>query len=218
VKDNAVQATVVPPKVSVSPKASSSPSSSGSVPVSADISADISTEASVPASNASGEIRLIAYTTSYTYWDNTPPGSSDISNPVIHDKAGGTGTYQDPITIAVGHVMSGGKDTLDFPAGTKFYIPNVRKYFIVEDTCGDGNTPQNGPCHSLKTADKGAQVWLDMWIGGNSVTSSVADKCANILTANHLVIQNPASSYAVVAGPVIGASCAAQFGDVLVSA
>src|SRR5512135_1310636 len=39
-----------------------------------------------------------AYTTGYTWFDNTPPGSGEISHPVLHAKAGGTGTYADPIT------------------------------------------------------------------------------------------------------------------------
>ena len=33
------------------------------------------------------ETRLTAYTTGYSYWDNTPPGSADISNGVIQTKA-----------------------------------------------------------------------------------------------------------------------------------
>ena len=40
-----------------------------------------------------------AYLTGYSYWDNTPPGSAAISKPVIHRRAGGTGKYNDPITI-----------------------------------------------------------------------------------------------------------------------
>ena len=55
------------------------------------------------------------------------------------------------------------EDILDYPAGTRFYIPNVRRYFIVEDTCGDGDTPQNGPCHT--GYPKGTTAWVDMWIG-----------------------------------------------------
>ena len=59
-----------------------------------------------------GETRLVAYTTGYDYPDNTPAGNA-ISNPIIHSGAGGTGTYADPITAAVGHSITNGKDTLD---------------------------------------------------------------------------------------------------------
>ncbi|HVV39110.1 MAG TPA: hypothetical protein VHD31_02170 [Candidatus Paceibacterota bacterium] len=162
---------------------------------------------------ASNEIRFQAYLTAYTYWDNTPPGSSDISNPIIHSKAGGTGTFSDPITVAVGHSISGGKDTLDYPAGTKFYLPYIKKYFIVEDTCGDGNTPQNGPCH---TGYEG-HPWLDLWIDGANGTRSSSNTCAEDITEVHLVIQNPASNYAVSAGPVYNNGCAAQFSDTVIS-
>ncbi len=168
------------------------------------------TPAPTPNSN---EIRIQAYLTAYTYWDNTPPGSSEISNPIIHTLAGGTGTYQDPITLAVGHSITGGKDTLDYPAGTKFYVPNLRKYFIVEDTCGDGNTPQNGPCH---TGYQG-HPWLDLWIDGGNGTRALANTCAEDITDIHLVIENPASNYSVVAGPVYNNGCSSQFGEAIVS-
>src|SRR5437763_17196568 len=39
------------------------------------------------------------YVTLYGFVDNSPP-SAIISNPVIHQKAGGTGTFSDPITFA----------------------------------------------------------------------------------------------------------------------
>ncbi len=170
-----------------------------------------------------GEVRLTAYTTAYTWWDNTPPGSSIIAFrktdgfSTLHDIASGTGTYADPITIAVGHVRKNGIDKPDFAPGTRFYIPNVRAYFIVEDTCGDGLTPQDVPCHNLESADPGADVWLDMWIEGASLSTTTADACSGELTANHLAIENPADNYAVLEGPIIsGGACREQFGDTLV--
>ena len=164
-----------------------------------------------PVSNSS-ETHITAYLTAYTYWDNTPPGSSQISNPIIHSLAGGTGTYSDPITVAVGHSIMGGQDTLDYPAGTKFYVPNLHKYFIVEDTCGDGSTPQNGPCH---TGYQG-HPWLDLWIDGATGTRSTADTCANEVTDLHLIIEDPASNYAVTSGSVYNNGCAQQYGDTVV--
>ncbi len=159
------------------------------------------------------EVKMTAYTTAYTYYDNTPAGSPEISDPIIHSVAGGTGTYTDPVTIAVGHSIISGKDILDYPAGTKFYIPNIRKYFIVEDTCGDGATPQNGPCHSGYQG----HVWLDMWIDGKGGSNSSANSCAEALTDLHTVIKNPAKNYAVVVGSVYNSGCAKQYGDTLVT-
>ena len=37
---------------------------------------------------------LTAYATGYDIYDNTPPGSPVTSNPVLHQVAGGTGTYR----------------------------------------------------------------------------------------------------------------------------
>ena len=167
----------------------------------------------------SSEVKLTAYLTGYAWPDNTPPGSA-ISNPVIHHEAGGTGTYADPITVAVGHSFIGGVDVLDYKAGTKFYVPNLRKYFIAEDTCGDGNTPQNGPCHNLNkpgnSAPAGAQVWLDLWVGGVGSSQSSVLVCEDAITDLHTVIVNPVSNYAVNPGAIYINSCATQYGDTIV--
>jgi hypothetical protein len=136
---------------------------------------------------------------------------------VIHQVAGGTGTYQDPITVAVGHSIVNGKDILDWPQATRFYVPNLRRYFVVEDTCGDGPNPQNEPCHDLSTADPGAQTWLDVWVDGGQMSSSAAASCENGITHNQLVIENPAPSYAVAPGAIAGSGCTRQYGDAVVS-
>lgn len=172
----------------------------------------------VPANGATPETTMKAYTTAYSYWDNTPPGSADISHPVLHSKAGGVGTYADPVTLAVGHSLATGKDVLDFPKGTKFYLPDIRKYALVEDSCGDGKTPQNGPCHSLTKAPKGAQVWLDVWADGKSATRKQSDACLSKVTdgngALHTAIKDPASDYVVEARPISeGATCRANYGN-----
>jgi hypothetical protein len=161
---------------------------------------------------------LTAYVTGYDYWDNTPPGSPVISNPVIHKVAGGTGTWQDPTTVAVGHSIINGQDILDWAAGTRFYIPNLRRYFIVEDTCGDGPDPQDEPCHDLSTAPHGAQTWLDVWVDGSQMSQSAANNCEDEITHLQLVIENPAADYAVVPGSIAGSSCTQQYGNTVVVA
>lgn len=150
-----------------------------------------------------GDKVISAYTTGYGWPDNTPP-SAEISDGVIHSSAGGTGTFADPITVAVGHTITGSKDILDYPKGTKFYFPFLLKYGIVEDTCGDGNTPQNGPCH---TGYKG-NVWLDLWVGGKGLPASGTLACEDAITDIHQVILNPVSTYPVNAGPVYSGKCA----------
>lgn len=173
--------------------------------------APVPTPIPVPPVVQGGETRFIAYTTGYGYPDNTPAGNA-ISNPIIHSGAGGTGTYADPITLAVGHSITNGKDTLDYTAGSKFYVPNLRKYFIVEDTCGDGSQPQNGPCHT----GYNGHPWVDLWVGGTSATKSATLACEDTITDLHEVIENPASNYAVVTGPVFNGVCATQYGDTVV--
>jgi len=164
---------------------------------------------------SSGEIRFTAYNTFYGYPDNTPPNSADIALPVIHSQAGGTGTYADPITAAVGHVISGGKDTPDYPAGTKFYVPDLRRYFIVEDLCGDGNNPQNGPCH--KDTDHPGVIQIDLWVGGVGQNANPTIACEDALTGLHLMIEHPAPNYAVVSGQIFNGSCSQEYGDAVVT-
>jgi hypothetical protein len=142
------------------------------------------------------EVRISgAYVTGYSWYDNNPPGSAAISNPVIHQQAGGTGSFADPITVAI--------NVPQFPWGTKFYIPNVRAYFIAEDTIG--NSPGSPP-------------HLDLWVGGKTSSQSSANSCMNKITGNYLVIRNPASNYAVVSGPLsANNTCRQTFGNTVVT-
>ena len=147
--------------------------------------------------------RFTAYLTGYSYWDNTPVGSAQIALPVVHHSAGGQGTYADPVTLAVGHSIRGGQSTPDIPAGTRFYLERLHKYAIVEDVCGDGPTPQNGPCHT----GYAGHPWFDVYIGGEKVSAQIASACARSITALQPVIINPAPSLPVTAGPVTDSSC-----------
>ena len=162
---------------------------------------------------AAQDYSISAYVTGYSYWDNTPPGSADISHPVIHSKAGGIGTFTDPVTVAVGHSIVGRQDILDWDAGTKFYIPNLQRYFIVEDTCGDGGSPQNGACHVGYPSS--TSTWLDVYVDGQNTSSSKSDACMGKITGASKVIVNPGSDYRVSAGPISNGTCA-EFGDTVV--
>jgi len=153
---------------------------------------------------SAAEVTSTAYVTGYSIYDNDPPGTA-ISNPVLHKGAGGIGTYADPITLAVG-IVNGGPMV---PAGTRFYIPNLRRYFIVEDTCASCAT--NVPA--------GAASWIDVYVDGSTTSTSAANSCMNAITGNWKVIKNPASNYVVVSGAISKASgCTAQYGNTLVFA
>ena len=154
-----------------------------------------------------GDLIPAAYTIGYTWFDNTPAGSTVISHPVLHARAGGIGTYADPITLAVGHSLETGKDVLDYPAGTRFYLPHVRRYFIVEDTCGDGASPQDRGCHNLASAPSGATTWVDLYVGGTAgddraAVQACAAKVTDSDTELHTMIKEPASIHPVVPGPL----------------
>lgn len=151
---------------------------------------------------------LTAYITGYGLPDNTPP-SSEISDGVIHTEAGGVGTYSDPITVAVGHSLVGDADILDYSAGTRFYLPYLRRYFIVEDTCGDGDTPQAGPCH----IGYQGHPWLDIWVGGFGGAKARVLACEDFVTGIHTVIKDPGPNYAVAPGPIFGDSCSQLFSE-----
>ena len=140
-------------------------------------------------------VTVPAYVTAYTWWDNTPPGSAAISHPVLHRQAGGRGTFEDPVTVAVGHSIIGGRDILDYPPGTRLYFPHLRRYGIVEDTCGSGPRPQDSSCHRLDTpghsAPPGAQTWVDLWIDGRNVSSRRAALRASAITGVFPMVINP---------------------------
>ena len=143
------------------------------------------------------------YLTGYSYWDNTPPGSAQIARPVIHNRAGGTGTYDDPVTLAVGHVKNGGRSTMDFQAGTRFYIERLRKYAIVEDLCGDGNNPQDGPCHSGYNGNP----WIDIYVGGRHSDKTFTTNCMYRITGLQNAIINPSPGLPVSPGELAASGC-----------
>ena len=139
-----------------------------------------------PASTA--KLRTVnAFITGYTWYDNSPPGSAAIARPVIHRRAGGVGTYADPITMAVGYTSRG----MDIRAGTRFYLPRMKKYFIVEDKCG--------ACHR-HTADVAYK--LDIWLDGRNRSRTKARSCAYSITGKQPVVRAPQNGLPVKRGSV----------------
>ena len=133
--------------------------------------------------NGGGQ-RSSVFVTGYTYWDNSPPGSAQIARPIIHDRAGGTGTWRDPITVAVGFGPR-------FPFGTKFYLPELKKYFIVEDLCG-----------ACSDGRSGGEYTLDIWLDGSDTSSGRATSCAASITGVQPAIKDPDKNLPVDSGSV----------------
>lgn len=110
--------------------------------------------------------------TFYGWYDNTPPGG-DIAYPQIHNSAGGKGTYADPITFAT--------SSKEAKPGTRIWVPRVKKYFIMEDSCSaceqdwNGNGPNGGP-----------KLWhFDLWVGGKGGNAMNVIDCEDALTNYH---------------------------------
>lgn len=151
----------------------------------------VTPDATTPAMKGSiptgSEQTITANLTGFSFQDNTPPGSSTISMPILHKVAGGTGTFADPITTAVpGHAGSG----VETPKGTRLYVAKLKRYFIVEDS----------------GATKESTKHFDLWVGGQGFTKSQSDKCESSYTGKAPVILNPPAGEPVTPGQLTGAN------------
>ena len=129
--------------------------------------------------------QLTIWLTGYSWQDNTPPGSSKIGEPVLHQVAGGIGTFADPITVAT----SGHEGRQPFPPGTKFYLPTVMRYVIVEDS-------------GASKAPLGTDTHLDMWSAGQDGTKDQVDDCMAQFTGKVPARINPPDGLPVMPGPI----------------
>jgi hypothetical protein len=93
--------------------------------------------------------------TLYGWPDNSPPGNA-IAYPGIHRSAGGTGTYDDPVTFAT-------SKNEEMP-GTIIYIPAFLKYAVMEDDCVSCDSDwQNG-----------MKYHFDFWLNSDASANSQA--------------------------------------------
>ncbi len=126
------------------------------------------------------------FLTFYGWYDNTPPGG-DIAYPQIHDTAGGKGTFADPITFAT--------STAELSPGTKVWVPRVKKYFIMEDSCQECSADWNG--HGPNGGPKLRHY--DLWLGGKGGNAFDAINCEDALT--HYNADNTPTLEPVVVNP-----------------
>lgn len=134
----------------------------------------------------SGQSRQLSiWLTGYSWQDNTPPGSSKVGEPVLHQVADGTGTFADPITVAT----PGHKGNQEWKPGTKFYLPTVQRYVIVEDS-GAADAPAGTDAH------------LDMWSAGQDGTKQDVNACMASFTGKVPAQLNPPDGLPVMAGPI----------------
>jgi hypothetical protein len=112
--------------------------------------------------------------TLYGWPDNSPPGSS-IAYPKIHQGAGGTGTYADPVTFAT--------DSNEEAPGTIIYIPAFLKYAIMEDGCVACSSDWNS----------GMKYHFDFWLNSDASSNSQSViQCEGSWTQNMTTVEiNP---------------------------
>jgi hypothetical protein len=103
----------------------------------------------------------------------------------MHQEAGGTGTYADPITFA------GSKSAIK--PGGRIYLPRLQKYFIMEDDCEECD----------KDWKKKKEWHVDLWMGPDTLGKGGLIACENQLTKmKDQIIVNPAATLPVIAQPL----------------
>ena len=117
------------------------------------------------------------YMTFYGWPDNCPPGNAiaypkNGNFPTVHDAAGGTGTYTDPITFAT--------DRAEFPVGTLLYAAVIEKYLVMEDDCVECDSDWSG---SMK--------WhIDVWMNSNATANGNAvQACEDQWTQTSTIVE-----------------------------
>jgi len=163
--------------------ASTSASSAGSI-----AAAPTATVApSSPSSTA--QTAQSVWETFYAAIDNDPPGSLDIAYPApqgMHTRAGGIGTYADPITLA--------SDARWLPIGIRVYAPRWRKYYIMEDECVE--------CEADWSANHFHHVDLFMPPSLGAGVLACEDAATKDQAENDIIILNPGPNYAVDPTPL----------------
>ena len=131
------------------------------------------------------------YMTFYGWPDNSPPGGAiaypkNGGFPTVHDAAGGTGTYDDPITFAT--------DQAELPVGTRLFAPVIEKYLVMEDDCAECDTDWSS-----------SQKWhIDVWMNSNGTDNSNAVLgCEDQWTQSTTVVEvNPPPGRPATAPPL----------------
>lgn len=120
-------------------------------------------------------------TTFYGYPDNSPPGAGIAYTQCGRSVAGGTGSYDDPVTFAT---ASGEFNTCEV-----IYAPYLKKYLRYEDECAQCESDWNN-----------SGTWhVDTWIG-SSTSDGGQDQinCEDSLTPDaQSIIRNPDSGLEV---------------------
>lgn len=141
--------------------------------------------------HATAPVQRTVYLTMYGWPDNDPPGPAIAyprsgGFPTVHNQAGGTGTYADPITLA--------SDQRELPIGTIVWITAYHKYAVMEDQCAE--------CEQEWGASR--RWHLDLWTGGQGVNpSTVLSREDDLTLDSATVIVHPPSNLSVDTTPLL---------------
>ena len=134
------------------------------------------------------------YITYYGWYDNSPSGKN-IAYPhkkysaSIHDKAGGTGSYKDPITFATDRDL--------YKPGTIIYVPYIKKYIIMEDMC-EG---------CIENWQDEKRKHIDIWIESKDSFEDELYQCQRKYTRSSIEVElNPPSDREVNKTPLFNTS------------
>ncbi|KAL1965122.1 hypothetical protein VTN77DRAFT_6035 [Rasamsonia byssochlamydoides] len=132
-------------------------------------------------SSAACKVQKNVQQTFYGYPDNSPPGASIAYTQCGRSEAGGTGTYDDPLTMAT---ASGELKVCEI-----VYAPYLKKYLRYEDECAQCETDwQSGEWH------------VDTWTGSSTQNGGQKQiNCEDDLTpdAGQAIIRNPSKDLPV---------------------
>jgi hypothetical protein len=123
------------------------------------------------------------YVTFYGWPDNDPAGNG-IAYPKLHQGASGTGTHADPITFAT--------DPKEYAPGTILYVPYLKRYVIMEDSCAECITDW-----------KSGKYHIDLWLDSDGTRMSQVLACENTLTRESTPVEvDPPADRPVIATPL----------------
>lgn len=184
-------ACLVWPSSTASPTTSSSPSASPTTSPTSGPTTTTSPVTSSPSPTSSSPTPTSAptqtvYLTGYGWRDNDCGGGGGDCAAYGDGHAGGSGTFADPVSLAVGQ---GG-----WPAGTKVYLPSLHRYAVVEDSCAS--------CGAGYSQAGKKYTWIDVWVDGRAASASAAESCMNSLTGLVSVVLSPPANLPVTVGTI----------------
>jgi beta-glucanase (GH16 family) len=124
---------------------------------------------------------------------------ADAGYPTVHNAVGGTGTFDDPITVAINSKYGSSGDVPNSSAyhiGEKFYIPRLHLYFVAEDSCNvdidSAACTGNGSMQDNSTA-----LHMDLFDGNITDPSLFTNQqnCETSFGGNVSVIANASPGY-----------------------